>query len=198
MKKFANAYAQGYGLALAMDLNLRRTLFGPTFKERVAEGKLDQWGNEVQNKTDVDKAELQRIRESGERLDFKSAGAVRRRPAKDQVTDPPGGANATAHGAKHEVARAELAGKTGVTGGPPTNKGSKVPTGKQPLIMPKMSWPSSDAELSFQYRDYKVYKLESGKYQVWWKLRVNLGTFASEDEAEERIRRHQQTTSRRL
>ena len=67
--------------------------------------------------------------------------------ALDQVTDPPGGANAIKHGAEHEVKRAEIAGKTGLTGGPPTKKGtgnSSVKTGK---LVPSSgtNWPSGDA-----------------------------------------------------
>lgn len=91
------AYAQGYGIALALDAkrakdDIRTMIFGKKLNERM-------------------------------------------------------GANAESHPAKHEVKRAEVAGKTGITGGPPTNKGSKVPAGKQPLILSKMSWPSSDAAL---------------------------------------------------
>lgn len=53
------AYYQGLGLALALDA-------GP---------KLDKWGNEVEEETDIDRAELKRIRESGERAEFQICGS---------------------------------------------------------------------------------------------------------------------------
>lgn len=125
------AYAQGYGLALAMDD------FGIAATLRELE-------EELQDARAVgDKRMEKHLREEIARIKRES-GAKDSTPVK---TSPKNGANATPHPAKHEVARAEIAGKTGITGGPPMNKGSKVPSGKQPLILPKMNWPSSDAEL---------------------------------------------------
>ena len=39
----------------------------------------DQHGNEIEERTSEHEAECRRIRESGERLDYSSAGAVRKR-----------------------------------------------------------------------------------------------------------------------
>jgi G:T-mismatch repair DNA endonuclease (very short patch repair protein) len=47
--------------------------------KQTEETKTDQWGNEIQEQTEADRKELQRIRETGERLNYASAGAVRRR-----------------------------------------------------------------------------------------------------------------------
>ncbi len=39
----------------------------------------DQWGNEVQEQTEADRQERKRIQESGERLNYTSAGATWRK-----------------------------------------------------------------------------------------------------------------------
>jgi uncharacterized protein YciI len=39
----------------------------------------DKWGNEVEETTPEHKARLKQIRETGERLEFSSAGAVRKK-----------------------------------------------------------------------------------------------------------------------
>lgn len=42
--------------------------------------KTDRFGNEIEEATSEHQAELRRIRETGERLEYASAGATRKRP----------------------------------------------------------------------------------------------------------------------
>lgn len=39
----------------------------------------DEWGNEIEERDEAHEAELKRIRETGERLNYLSAGATRKR-----------------------------------------------------------------------------------------------------------------------
>lgn len=137
-----HAYAQGYGLALALDAKPDWNAAQPEIVRIMAAIKANP--SDASLKRDLERV-LSPFAIRGAQRVGPGGGDDLRTMVFGKKLNERMGANAAPHPAKHEVARAEVAGKTGITGGPPTNKGSKVPAGKQPLILPKMSWPSSDA-----------------------------------------------------
>lgn len=72
--------------------------------------------------------------------------------AMDAVVDPAGGSNAIKHGSPHMNARARLAQRTGMTGGPATkhprsSQGARLDSGGHMKVPGNMSWPSKDHAL---------------------------------------------------
>jgi len=69
----------------------------------------------------------------------------------EETVVPAGGANAETHGAAHATERAEIAGKTGITGGPPTRHptdggGAGLTATGHMKVPDNIDWPSKDAE----------------------------------------------------